>query len=147
MTGFIMTFSYMCTVCLSSLCHPVMSLSHSHSSPSSFISSLVCCRYFLGVCEPMGCTRVAREACMGIVPTATPLGEMLSHHLKSIVHSEKCQEQAEAGWEILQYSKSLTTTGGFWNKRPVLEDTLAQFTTTYPSYLPRCHCKALPDPR
>lgn len=76
MTGFITTFSYMCTMCLPSLCHPGMCLSHSHSSPSSFMSSLVCCHYFLGVCEPMGCTRVAREACMGFVPAATPLGKM-----------------------------------------------------------------------
>lgn len=146
MTGFITTFSYMCTMCLSSLCHPVMCLSYSHSSPSSFFSSLVCCRYFLGVCEPMGCTRVAREACMGTMPAATPLGKMLSHHLKSTVHNEKFQEQEEAGWEILQNSKSLTTTGGFRDKRPVLEDTLAQVTTIYPSYLPRCHCKVLPEP-
>lgn len=104
-------------MCLSSLCHPVMCLSHSHSPPSSFMSSLVCCHYFPCVNQWIALGWL-RGACMGTMPVATPLGKMWSYHLKSTVHNEKCQEQAEARWEIWQDSKSLTTTGGFRDKRP-----------------------------
>lgn len=110
-----------------------MCLSHSHSPLLLSSLPLFVVVTFLVCVNQWVALGWLREACMGTVPAATPLGKMWSYPLKSNVHSEKCQEQAEAGW--LQDSKSLTT-GGFRDKRPVLEDILAQFTTTNPYICP-----------